>query len=138
MLDILRFALVALSFKYRKVTNYYFIYELISLAVRLMVNGNGIDLIKAGIINFFIPLMNLSYSQSFWKDLVATMLISPFHKLFVLPIINEEGSPNYSQLGHELVISLLGFLNCYCIISSIGYLISKTELERIGNENLLN
>ena len=99
VMDVLRFVLVALSFKYKKVTKYYFIYEMVCLTLRLMVGNFGIELSSEGVINLYVPLMILVYSQCFWKDLVATMLISPFDKLIVHPVILEEGSPNYSQLG---------------------------------------
>ena len=98
-MDVLRIVLIMLSLRYRKVTKYYFIYEMVCLALRLMVGNFGIQLSSAGVINLYIPLMILIYSQCFWRDLIATMLISPFDKLIVHPVILEEGSPNYSQLG---------------------------------------
>ena len=71
--------MVALSYKNKKLTDYYYTVEIMSINLRMLIRGRGDnDLFAQFAMQLYIPLLILMYSQSFWKDLLATLTVVPF------------------------------------------------------------
>ena len=71
--------MVALSYKNKKLTDYYYTVEIMSINLRMLIRERGDnDLFAQFVMQLYIPLLILMYSQSFWKDLLATLTVVPF------------------------------------------------------------
>ena len=112
--------MVALSYKNKNLTDYYYTVEIMSLNSRMLIRGRGDnDPFAQNVMQLFIPLLILMYSQSFWKDLLATMTVVPFDQIIVGHVLYLGREPEFERISLSMAAVVINFSIAFTIITAI-------------------
>lgn len=130
-----RLALIAVSYKYDRVSKYYFAYQMLFCCVEATFPQNFGDF-QIHLALACSYLFYIAFAYNFWSNILCAVLMHAYISFFALSQIHGKEVPLEMFAARTFWQILLTIL-VHCLTAICGQLYSETEILRKDNERLL-